>query len=277
MSNKKIKRPRDLNSKEKKEFLMQVIEFADQLTETFSKILSENSESITDAVEKHSEVVLPLLRKAKLWYFQSMPIEIARDLRQLAEQEMEITVEKIEQVFIDHYSADNYEILKRMVLSWFDSPSFDERKVIIEDALGAHMSGKFTLSIPALLPQVEGILSGKTNHTAGRVGRLLKDAVERNSLGETDVFDTLEGDLLIALATDPFLFKGHIGEFFSPEKYAEWLIGQGIENIPLNRDAILHGVQIDYATEINSLRVFFLLDSIYWIDNEKLKVVMNRL
>jgi hypothetical protein len=277
MSNKKIKRLRDLNSKEKKEFLMQVIEFADQLTETFSEILSENSESITDAVEKHSEVVLPLLRKAKLWYFQSMPIEIARDLRQLAEQEMEITVEKIEQVFIDYYSVGNYDILKRMVLSWFDSPFFDKRKVIIEDALGAHMSGKFTLSIPALLPQVEGILSGKTNHTAGRVGWLLKDAVERNSLGETDVFDTLEGDLLIALATDPFLFKGHIGEFFSPEKYAEWLIGQGIENTPLNRDAILHGVQIDYATEINSLRVFFLLDSIYWIDNEKLKVVMNRL
>lgn len=277
MSNKKIKRPRDLNSKEKKEFLMQVIEFADQLTETFTKILSENSESITDAVERHSEVVLPLLRKAKLWYFQSMPIEIARDLRQLAEQEIEITVEKIEQVFIDYYSADNYEILKGMVLSWFDSPFFDKRKVIIEDALGAHMSGKFTLSIPALLPQVEGILSSKTNRTAGGVGWLLKDAVEHGSLGELNVFDTLEDDLLIALATDPFLFKGHIGEFFSPEKYAEWVMSQGFESIPLNRDAILHGVQINYATEINSLRVFFLLDSLYWIDNEKLKVVMNRL
>ncbi len=277
MSNKKIKRPRDLNSKEKKEFLMQVIEFADQLTETFTKILSENSESITDAVERHSEVVLPLLRKAKLWYFQSMPIEIARDLLQLAEQEIEITVEKIEQVFIDYYSADNYEILKGMVLSWFDSPFFDKRKVIIEDALGAHMSGKFTLSIPALLPQVEGILSSKTNRTAGGVGWLLKDAVEHGSLGELNVFDTLEDDLLIALATDPFLFKGHIGEFFSPEKYAEWVMSQGFESIPLNRDAILHGVQINYATEINSLRVFFLLDSLYWIDNEKLKVVMNRL
>lgn len=277
MSNKKIKRPRDLNSKEKKEFLMQVIEFADQLTETFTKILSENSESITDAVERHSEVVLPLLRKAKLWYFQSMPIEIARDLRQLAEQEIEITVEKIEQVFIDYYSADNYEILKGMVLSWFDSSFFDKRKVIIEDALGAHMSGKFTLSIPALLPQVEGILSSKTNRTAGGVGWLLKDAVEHGSLGELNVFDTLEDDLLIALATDPFLFKGHIGEFFSPEKYAEWVMSQGFESIPLNRDAILHGVQINYATEINSLRVFFLLDSLYWIDNEKLKVVMNRL
>lgn len=277
MSDKKIKRPRDLNSKERKELLTQVIKFADQLIETFSRVLSENSESITNAIEKHSEVVLPLLRKAKLWYFPSMPIEIARDLRQLAEQEMEITIKEIEQVFVDYCSADNHEILKRMVLSWFDSPFFDKRKVIIEDALDAHISGKFTLSIPTLLPQVEGILSSKTNRTAGSVGRLLKNAIEHNSLGETRTFDTLEDDLLIALATDPFLFKGHIGEFFSSEKYAEWLMRQGIENTPLNRDAMLHGIQIDYATEINSLRVFFLLDSIYWIDNEMLKVVVNRL
>lgn len=35
MSDKKIKRPRDLNSKERKELLTQVIKFADQLIELF--------------------------------------------------------------------------------------------------------------------------------------------------------------------------------------------------------------------------------------------------
>jgi hypothetical protein len=105
----------------------------------------------------------------------------------------------------------------------------------------------------------------------------LKNAVEHNSLRDVNAFDALENDILIALATDPFLFKGHIGEFFSPEKYPEWVTSHGFESAPLNRDAILHGVQIEYASEINSLRVFFLLDSLYWINNEDLKLIFNKL
>ena len=277
MSIRKIERFGNLTEEETREMLEQVSKMMSELVEAFSKILSNDSESIDDAIEKHSELVLPLLRKAKLWYFPSMPIEIPRDLRSLAEQKTEVTVEQIEQVFINNYSINNYLALREMVSSWFDSPFFDRRKRIIEDALDAHLSRKFTLSIPALLPQIEGILSSKTNRTAGGVGRLLKEAVAGNSLRDIGVFSTLEDDILIALAIDPFLFKGHIDEFFSPEKYTEWVMSQGFESIPLNRHAILHGVQIDYATEINSLRVFFLLDSLYGIDNEKLKIIMNRI
>jgi len=275
MNKKKITTLENSTDKKRKEFANKFTDALSELIETFSRILSKDSKSIIDAVEKHTEVVLPLLRKAKLWYFHSMPIEIPGDLRLLAEQETEVTIEQIEQVFIDNYSADNYIVLKEMVSSWRDSP-FDQRKEIIDDALDAHISGKYTLSIPTLLPQVEGILSTITNSKAGGIGRLLKNAVENNSLRDVSAFNALENDILIALATDPFLFKGHIGEFFSPEKYTEWLVNQGFESTPLNRDAILHGVQIDYATEINSLRVFFLLDSLYWINNEKIKAVLNR-
>jgi hypothetical protein len=278
MSTKKIERLGNLTEKETRKVLAQVSEIANELAEAFSKVLSKDSESIYDAVEKHSELVLPLLRKAKLWYFPSMPIEVPRDLRLLAEQAKEVTSKQIEKVFIDNYSVNNHIALKEMVSSWLHSSFFDRRKRIIEDALEAHISGKFTLSIPALLPQVEGILSSKTNRNAGSVGLLLKAAVEQNDLSDISIFNAVEDDILIALATDPFLFKGHtFGEFFTPEKYTEWVTGQGFDSTPLNRHAILHGVQIDYATEINSLRVFFLLDSVHGIDNEIMKVIMNRL
>lgn len=278
MSTRKIERFGNLTEEETRKLLEQASDMANELVDSFSRILSKDSDSIEDAVEKHSELVLPLLRKAKLWYFPSMPIEIPRDLRLLAEQEKEVTVQKIEQVFIDNYGANNHVALKEMVSSWFDSPFFERRKRIIEDALEAHIAGKFTLSIPVILPQVEGILSSKTNRNAGSAGRLLKDAIELNSLGDINIFNTLEDDILIALTTDPFLFKGRtFGEFFTPEKYNEWVAGQGFNSIPLNRHAILHGVQVDYGTEINSLRAFFLLDSIYGIDNEKMKIILHRL
>ena len=268
MAEIKRKRLRDLTDAEKQEFLKKSLYLIDGILLGFTKGITESLKHLTESIDRHSEVIAPLLQKAKLWYFPSMPEIIQENLLNLVNQGGDISIEQIEQAFIGYYDDNNCINLREMVVSWFDSPIFFKRKDIIEDALEAHISGKFTISIPSLLPQIEGILSSITGKTAGHPGPLLKYAVELGYLDGASSLNALADDIILALVTDPFLFKGGVGDFFTPEKFTEWIKTQGIETIPLNRHAILHGVQIDYATQANSLRVFFLLDSVYWIAYE---------
>jgi hypothetical protein len=237
--------------------------------------LAEVMQQWLEAVEKESKLVEPLLRRAKLWYTPSMPRKLLINLKELSEQNSNLTKEQIEQVFVDYYAENDGENLRTMVSSWSDSPIYKRRMPIILDALDAHIAGKYTLSIPALLPQVEGILSSITGETAGRPGKILKRAIEHD-YPDVKVFNAISKDILITLATDPFLYKGNIGEFFTPEKFNGWITTQGLNGQPLNRHAILHGVQIDYPSKTNSLRVFFLLDSIHWIASGKMKIKTNK-
>lgn len=63
----------------------------------------------------------------------------------------------LDEMFCMYFSADDYAQLKHMVRHWQKNPVFKDRKPIIEDALSAHIDGKYTLSIPTLLPLIEGV------------------------------------------------------------------------------------------------------------------------
>jgi hypothetical protein len=240
----------------------------------FSKSINETFQPIIDNIEKHSQSVAPLLKKARMWYFPSMPVEIYTGLTSFSK---DTTVEQIEQLFIDFYDKNGCKELRLIVTSWFDdSAIYTKRRQIIEDALDSHIAGKFTLSIPALLPQIEGILSDNLGIKAGKLGKLLKSAVSENDLKDAKTFKTLRDDILVSLSADPFFINEEgLGESFTSEKYNDWMKSKGISGIPLNRNTILHGIQIDYGTKANSLRVFFLLDSIHWIYSDIRKIIMN--
>ena len=243
---------RDLTDKERKELKNWIFEIIEPL------------------IKQNEEILEPLLRKARMWYFPSMPIIINNYLLGLANQETEIAMEQIEQIFIHYYDENGCENLNKMVSSWLSSPIFSKRRQIIEDALSAHISGKFTLSVPVLLSQVEGILSDSMGERAGKLGELLKNAILKN-FSEAKAFHKLENDILLSLSSDPFLINKTgegFGEYFTSEKHSEWLKQKGVNGIPINRNAILHGIQIDYGTKANSLRLFFLLDSIHGIQKE---------
>lgn len=276
LMDKKPKRMRDLTDAERKEFAKTAHEILNIFVKQTLEPMFEGFKGLVKVVENQAEFVAPLLQKSKLWYFPSMPIDIGGELMRLAKQGGEVDVQKIEQVFIDFYDQNACENIRGMTVSWFDTPIFERRKHIIEDALDAHISGKYTLSIPVLLTQVEGILSEITGASAGSAGKLL-ELVMKKGYTDDNVYNPLEDDILLALSIDPFLFnkKRIPNEFFTTEKIGEWMNSQGIETIPLNRNAILHGIQINYNTKINSLRVFFLLDSIYWVASEKMKIILN--
>ncbi len=69
---------------------------------------------------------------------------------------------ELDQAIPEYFRRDDYAPLSEMVASWHDE-HFEERHHIFEDALWAHKQGRYTLSIPALAVQIEGIVRSLTS------------------------------------------------------------------------------------------------------------------
>ncbi len=152
---------------------------------------------------------------------------------------------------IRYYGATNQKRLRDAVGSWESNPLFVPRMKIIRDALDSHINGKYTLSVPTLLAQVEGIVNDfvvcmnlslkphKSEH--------LKEAIVHSPVVNLSALLTFEGLL----------------EIF--EKVYE---SRDFAKVPLkkrglfNRHTVLHGRQVGYDTQINSLRAFLILDAL---------------
>ncbi len=211
--------------------------------------------------EAHAKRLSTLLSKSVLWMTPTMPYAIWANLKAL--DTTKATTKSVEKVFINQFQKDNWKMLVNMTKEWDKNELFKVRSLIIQDALEAHILGKYTLSIPSLLPQVEGILSSITEKSAGKPKKLLTEVLSKE---QSSFLSGVSEGLLLKLATSTFLYNEIEPMYFSTEQFAEWIRNQGIseENI-MNRHAILHGIQINYSSKINSLRAFLLLDSLYSI------------
>ena len=161
----------------------------------------------------------------------------------------------VESCEIDNYLCSLFKEaseakLQKKVENWLDVRYLKERSPLILDSLEAHRAGKWTLSIPALLPLVDGITR-----------KFCKDHLRRRK-GPTRVMH-------VAKFADhyrrkqPRLFGDSFSSFVHENMYATVDLSKAI--LPpssINRHGILHGEISDYATEANSLRVFLLLDTI---------------
>jgi len=207
-----------------------------------------------EEVELDAQAAAPLLSKANLWFPPSAPLALLRALSKVAENENP-SPDQVEDLFLDYYGNNNWAALSEMVDSWEDIPHFKNRMAIIKDALKAHIEGMYTLSIPALLPQIEGVAGNIlgmsiARKTKGHIGELLEEEYPI-------VFSTASKDLLIRFVTE-VLYTGA-----DYDNFGSSLESMGFaESDFLNRPAILHGVHINYANEGHSLRAFLLLDAL---------------
>jgi hypothetical protein len=59
-------------------------------------------------------------------------------------------------VFVEHCSATR---LTDLVAEWWGIPAFDDRRPLFEQALSAHVSGQYFLSVSTLVPHLEGVMT----------------------------------------------------------------------------------------------------------------------
>jgi hypothetical protein len=153
------------------------------------------------------------------------------------------------------------EFLDNLSTKWFAIGQFKEREKIITDALHVHQEGRYGLSISALLPHIEGIV------TDWIYTQIPPEQVPWRPESKTKKFRDLVSDKAsktytnrrILESTFEFVLNGPVLETFN-----NWL---DVVDIAFpNRHATLHGKYEEASyNEENSIKLFLLLDTIYHI------------
>jgi hypothetical protein len=176
---------------------------------------------------------------------------------------IETSPETAIQVILDYCNQKN--LLRQMLNDWWSVELFNSRQKLIEDCCFAHENNRYSLSIHTLMPQVEGII------TDWIYTQISKSEVPFRTESKTLKFmDTiLEKDLfslsypIVVESVMSFINKGPVLKTFK-----DWF--ETIDDVFPNRHALLHGkYENSLYTEINSLRLFLLLDSVFFLIKAK--------
>lgn len=143
--------------------------------------------------------------------------------------------------------------------AWWSEPEFQSRKTLLGDAVWAHSAGRYALSIPALLPQLEGLVTDWMarsfpeeplpfrQDSKTRKFRELLFAAE----GKSFVFQK------VVEASLRFILEGPVLSSFR-----HW--HDVVSGVFPNRHVVEHGkYEEEMYTEENSLKLILLIDSLH--------------
>lgn len=146
-------------------------------------------------------------------------------MREFYQQWKDGKLADIEKFFRDGFSED--EVIDELLNVFNDNELFKPRIHIIEDALGAHLARKYTLSIPVILTQIDGIfierykiLEGKLSYPCQKCGHRRKMQLNARNISE---------------------------HLVSRESvYLGWFLHHIIDTFAKLRNDILHGKKLNY-------------------------------
>jgi len=220
--------------------------------------LGEYLQSWQQYIEDEKEVA-EAFKNGHLLLAPSMPLSLVKEVTALCKTG---EFRKASRLIGAYYRNNGYSALQNVVGKWSENRYFKSRMGIILDALEAHTQRKYTLSIPALLPQIEGIASdiakkGSTpapNKLKARLGKtkfIVSQVIEESK----QPFGHAMHDILLAFIEEP-LYKSR--DFEKDYRLIKKHTG-------LSRHGILHGLQTKYPAYTNSLRIFLVLDILFYI------------
>lgn len=137
-------------------------------------------------------------------------------------------------------SSHSRSFARQVKHGWMRHPVFAERRRFFLDGLADHQRGRYRVSIPTLLPHLEGIAIAAF---APGTRKTKLPAVVTEAAG---TYDTLMGDAIVDAAT----------RLWTDQPF-DRVRASGRE---LNRHLILHGRSTGYGTEENSTKLLFLFD-----------------
>jgi hypothetical protein len=165
-------------------------------------------------------------------------------------------VEAAGALLIKHCDA---AFISELASKWWDHPIFAARRQLLEPAIDAHAKCSYTLSIPALIPQLEGIISDWLHQT------VQDQPVPFRSERKIELFGRI-------LSNDPqswvfgavidhtmrFILEGPVLASFT-----KW--DDAISSVFANRHAIGHGRnEAAIFTQENSIKLILLIDTLHY-------------
>jgi len=154
---------------------------------------------------------------------------------------------------VEWHSRGSSRVLSGMLKNWMSSPPFQRRRAVLQDGLQDHRSGRYRVTVPTLLPLLEGIAMEEFRPGSNETGllRQLADAV-----GADEAHELVSNGVLMTVG---ILWAFQYFSEVSPTSRS------------LNRHRVLHGRSLRYGTAENSLRVFLALDQLAWAVDEHTK------
>lgn len=184
------------------------------------------------------------------WYI-SYDMSIS-DVKLMAELKRKNKIQDLEILLLNHAKNLIPEIKKKIHLE------FPDREKIISDAISAHDEKRFTLSIPIFLIQAEGIcreiLETSPYFTRGKKGeniikKKIEEVLNRYSVkGIRPKFDSITN-----------IFLNHL---LNETEITKKTNGISVKSQGVHRQSIIHGWNINYPNEKNSLKAICFLNYI---------------
>lgn len=192
----------------------------------------------------------------------SLPEDIRR---RVVELDKSGKARQASKIIIGFYHRNDFQNLKQMVSRWNLHKFFIPRMEIFNDALISHCRKEYTLSVPALVPQIEGILS-----------EIVKEYDNDMEVGYGTI--TKVYNSLLENPDNYFLWEiaCSLHHWLETSLYAKTGLKREIQK-PIHRrlvtrHTILHGYYINYNRPIVSLKQFVALDAIfsltYWFRSD---------
>lgn len=170
------------------------------------------------------------------WYLDfNSEIWLPNKLSKLIEEN---DIEEVDEYLVDYYSSNLDRFFNEL------SDQYPQRKIIFDEILSSHKQKMFYVSIPCLLAQVDGICHDSTTK------KFFLKVKKNNWLPEiAEEFSNISNSV-VEMFLSPILNHTPINACESDlDKYP----------IHLNRHEILHGVDLTYGVEKNSLKCLSLL------------------
>ncbi|MDD5477719.1 MAG: hypothetical protein PHG87_05960 [Candidatus Omnitrophica bacterium] len=256
--------PLELGQFKPKGFLDGLVDFVESLDKTFRKIInSEGFKLFIDSLAQIGKILVDYANKtAKAadiilinmgWWIlpEWTPTDIFNVVL-LYREGKEKQIEKQIMTFFDNKK------LNKMLKEWKQSHLLKSRIHILKDAIWAHNQGKYTLSVPALLPQLEGIMVEGLELKGNVRYKEIKDSFQ-------DKLKASEVDFIFTIKSSGY----RIIEQYISEKF-EW--GQ-ITSSKFSRHAILHGHYTNYNRKKTSLKLILLIDYVQKVLSNNLKIL----
>lgn len=170
-----------------------------------------------------------------------IPGEVLEIVKLYDEYGLDLIKDKVEEYLIKRFSKDD---LNAKLDYWSSKKWLKKRMPILKQAVESHLNGNYYVSVPALLPQIEGIII---------------DGFGCFGYVKSEKYKSLIENLLASEGKNAF--DKQMNKFFLNFVLSKFVHGTDPSSF-LSRHAILHGGDTKYGTAANSLKSILVFDYI---------------